>query len=61
MGEAPLEIIYCRLYVLFKATAARMQVLNKRQEVSTIEEKGTNDKRVVGARFDLVNIYIERF
>lgn len=38
-----------------------MQVLNKRQEVSTIEEKGTNDKRVVGARFDLVNIYIERF
>lgn len=43
LDEAPLKIIFLELYIPFEATAVRMQMLTKRQEVSTTEEKGTND------------------
>ena len=55
------KIIFLELYTPFKATAVRMQMLNKRQEVNFIEGKRTNDIWVAGARFYLISIYTERF
>lgn len=39
MGQAPLEMIFLGLYIPFKATAVRMQVLNKKLVVHQKKEQ----------------------